>query len=209
MEDYLVHYGVKGMKWGVRRTDAELGHETRSGRYTFGRKGSVAETDREDRETRALAGANARRDMNEASKRISQLKNDKKMHSETKKEYLAEERELYKALKANSERYLSGLSKDEIRSGKARLQQLLDSDTSANKVNSYITLWNTERRADLALKHPAGSKNRYKAEKYKSKGDRYADKGNEYASQKNYNKAAHYWAKAKKYGDKWSRLSSD
>lgn len=25
--EYLMHYGVKGMKWGVRRTDEQLGHD--------------------------------------------------------------------------------------------------------------------------------------------------------------------------------------
>ena len=28
--DYLEHFGVKGMKWGVRRTDAQLGHPSSS-----------------------------------------------------------------------------------------------------------------------------------------------------------------------------------
>lgn len=31
MNDYLCHFGIKGMRWGVRRTDAQLGHDTASG----------------------------------------------------------------------------------------------------------------------------------------------------------------------------------
>ena len=31
-ENFLCHHGVKGMNWGVRRTDAELGHPEAQGK---------------------------------------------------------------------------------------------------------------------------------------------------------------------------------
>lgn len=42
----LYHHGVKGMKWGVRRTPAQLGHPTSSGKKTsvFGFKKKKKET---------------------------------------------------------------------------------------------------------------------------------------------------------------------
>lgn len=32
MNNYLEHYGVKGMRWGVRRTPEQLGHRTKTNR---------------------------------------------------------------------------------------------------------------------------------------------------------------------------------
>lgn len=41
-EYYLMHYGVKGMKWGVRRTSEQLGHRPPSGKTELGRSTRVA-----------------------------------------------------------------------------------------------------------------------------------------------------------------------
>lgn len=40
-EDEIYHYGVKGMKWGVRRTPSQLGHETSKGKRSTVKKPTV------------------------------------------------------------------------------------------------------------------------------------------------------------------------
>ena len=45
-EDFLAHYGIKGMKWGVRRTDAQLERASSSGRSS----GSESSDDRPKRQ---------------------------------------------------------------------------------------------------------------------------------------------------------------
>lgn len=39
---YLMHHGIKGMKWGVRRTPAQLGHRTASGKVGLGKSTRTA-----------------------------------------------------------------------------------------------------------------------------------------------------------------------
>lgn len=63
-DDVVKHYGIKGMKWGIRRTDAQLGHKTKSGNSKKSSKSKTVDSYEE-----AVEKAIAKKDKNYEKKK--------------------------------------------------------------------------------------------------------------------------------------------
>lgn len=119
--DFLMHFGTKGMKWGVRQFQNEDGTLTQLGRQRYGIKG--------ERGARGVA-----RDLNRLDKEIvrSQAKADryrtKFERSYSKKEYRAEKRGESVADKSKKEQKLEAKAKayqDLANRGKKMTEQII------------------------------------------------------------------------------------
>ena len=81
--DYLCHYGIKGMKWGIRRYQNEDGTLTAAGKKRAASQ-AIKKADQEAREDRKNAYKN-RRSLSdkEISDRVRRLDQEKKLQSLT------------------------------------------------------------------------------------------------------------------------------
>lgn len=101
MDDELMHYGVKGMKWGVRRTQAQLGHKTSSG---TGKKKS------------SKSSGSVTKTLKKTGKKVSNLYSKNKASRQAKKTAKVE------AEKAKKKKSISEMSDAELREKIARLE---------------------------------------------------------------------------------------
>lgn len=99
--DELYHYGIKGMKWGIRRTPEQLGHVTKK----VGDAASSA--------GKAIGSA-----AKKAGSAISKKAAESKQNREAKKKHDEE----VKKTQANSKKKISDLTNDELRDRIQRMQ---------------------------------------------------------------------------------------
>lgn len=84
-EDELYHYGVKGMKWGVRRTAAQLGRAIKKAGSSL--KKSISESNKRanerkrERELREMKGKARKLSTDELKRRVERLKLEKEYNS--------------------------------------------------------------------------------------------------------------------------------
>lgn len=102
MDEELYHYGVKGMKWGIRRTPAQLGHKTGTKR----KKSSNAAAETVKRGAKKVASAVSSRYTASKQKRLA-----KKLHDEE-----------VKRTQSNKKKKISELTDDELRERIVRME---------------------------------------------------------------------------------------
>ena len=139
----LSHHGVKGMRWGVRRTPAQLGHKPSSKRKKLKSTPSAVE-----RVKKALAKHKAATEAKKAKQLAEEEKNQQIKKERSKEEilksrdakllydnaHLFTDQELQSAyIRLNTERNLSNLAK-EAEKGKSRAAKYVDFAKTANEV---------------------------------------------------------------------------
>lgn len=125
----LYHHGIKGMKWGVRRTDAQLGHDT----------GKIDLQKTKKKVDAAGTIVNETRNINNAASKKAQKKAQKQKLSEAKTMSDQELRERVNRL--NMEQQYVRMSTEQINAGRSNVSSVLNNvGTAINVASSALAI---------------------------------------------------------------------
>lgn len=125
----LYHHGIKGMKWGVRRTDAQLGHDT----------GKIDLQKTKKKVDAAGTIVNETRNINNTSSKKVQKKAQKQKLSEAKTMSDQELRERVNRL--NMEQQYVRMSTEQINAGRSNVSSVLNNvGTAINVASSALAI---------------------------------------------------------------------
>jgi hypothetical protein len=125
----LYHHGIKGMKWGVRRTDAQLGHDT----------GKIDLQKTKKKVDAAGTIVNETRNINNTASKKVQKKAQKQKLSEAKTMSDQELRERVNRL--NMEQQYVRMSAEQINAGRSNVSSVLNNvGTAINVASSALAI---------------------------------------------------------------------
>lgn len=180
METYLVHHGILGQKWGIRRFQNPDGSLTSAGkrRYEIGsddvkkrakgirkelndyematarnRQGYENSVAKNDRQQRIINKFNEKIDKTEKDSRREKLTERRDKFVQTKKQLTEKEVKMYKSRVDKGQKHIDSLIKQATKEGyKVTSKDYLYDTTSANKGRRYINaLSTTMMAAEVAL----------------------------------------------------------
>lgn len=136
--DYLVHHGVKGMKWGVRRTDAQLGNSSGGS----GPKSTNTRVERTAADYKKMKkNVDTASSVVESGKKARDKVEAKKQQAKTKEELSKmSDKELQQIVNRLNmeERYTQVMNSRATATGKDRVSQILDGAGTALAIGSSV-----------------------------------------------------------------------
>ena len=128
-DNELYHHGIKGMKWGVRRTDAQLGHPT----------GKIDLKKTKNKVDAAGTIVNETKNINNTASKKAQKKAQKQKLSEAKTMSDQELRERVNRL--NMEQQYVRMSTEQINAGRSNVSSVLNNvGTAINVASSALAI---------------------------------------------------------------------
>lgn len=134
--DYLEHFGVKGMRWGVRRTPEQLGHKPSGGKPDDGSKPMNANDYRKIKKTVDSANSYVNAKQNSVSKK-QQKERQKEIRKEIESLSDNELKDIVNRLNME-ERYYQIQNSRDYEVGKSRVNKILENAGTALTVGSSV-----------------------------------------------------------------------